>query len=164
MGLFLCVRSAVAEREGLPDKGAVRRKAKLQWLIPQEFGPLLFLDHIEAEGMRLFDEVCKHDMEGIVAKWKDGLHVPDSRKSTWIKIKNPEYSQLRAGMSCSKRASRGKELHPRSLRSLHKILYIAVDRPIVPRRCGVVWIRCIIRPELKRKRCRQPKDPYQNPR
>ncbi len=34
-------------------------------------------------------------MEGIVAKRKDGLYMPDGRKSTWIKVKNPGYSQLK---------------------------------------------------------------------
>ncbi len=86
-------------------KPLFERKAKLRWLISPNLSPLLYLDHIEAEGKRLFSEVCKHDMEGIVAKWKDGLYVPDGRKSTWLKIKNPEYSQLKGRHGLFKKRS-----------------------------------------------------------
>ena len=32
------------------------------------------------------------DLEGIVAKRKDGLYTPN--ETTWVKIKNPHYRQL----------------------------------------------------------------------
>jgi hypothetical protein len=31
------------------------------------------------------------DLEGIGAKWKDRLYTPE--QTTWVKIKNPRYSQ-----------------------------------------------------------------------
>jgi ATP-dependent DNA ligase len=32
------------------------------------------------------------DLEGIVAKRKDGVYTPD--ETTWVKIRNPRYSQM----------------------------------------------------------------------
>jgi ATP-dependent DNA ligase len=39
--------------------------------------------------------VCARDLEGIVAKWKAAQYRPDVTPSSWIKIKNPGYSQAR---------------------------------------------------------------------
>jgi ATP-dependent DNA ligase len=39
----------------------------------------------------LFRPVCERDLEGIVAKRKDGLYTP--AETSWVKIKNPHYSQ-----------------------------------------------------------------------
>jgi ATP-dependent DNA ligase len=41
----------------------------------------------------VFEQACKLDLEGIVAKPKRAIYQPDTRKSPWIKIKNPNYSQ-----------------------------------------------------------------------
>src|SRR2546427_12279922 len=32
-------------------------------------------------------------MEGIVDKWKHGAYIADQKRTSWIKIKNPAYSQ-----------------------------------------------------------------------
>ena len=48
-------------------------------------------DHIEARGVAMFRRVCEMDLEGIVAKRRDGLYTPD--ETTWVKIRNPHYSQ-----------------------------------------------------------------------
>jgi bifunctional non-homologous end joining protein LigD len=52
-----------------------------------------FSDHIEASGRKMFRAVCRMDLEGIVAKLKHAPYVADQRRSTWIKIKNPQYTQ-----------------------------------------------------------------------
>jgi hypothetical protein len=44
----------------------------------------------DAIGCAPFRAVCDMDLEGIVAKRKDGLHTPDA--TTWVKIKNSRYS------------------------------------------------------------------------
>jgi ATP-dependent DNA ligase len=38
--------------------------------------------------------VCESDLEGIVAKRKDGLYV-SNRAAAWVKVKNRDYSQAR---------------------------------------------------------------------
>jgi hypothetical protein len=43
-------------------------------------------------GIALFEKACELDLEGIVAKHQ---HAPyDPEKSTWFKIRNPNYSQM----------------------------------------------------------------------
>jgi bifunctional non-homologous end joining protein LigD len=54
--------------------------------------PLVNADHVEGNGTRLFQLACKEDLEGIVAKRRDGLHTPE--ETSWVKIKNPHYTQV----------------------------------------------------------------------
>jgi len=53
---------------------------------------LLYVSHIERHGVDLFREVCRQDLEGIVAKWKYGAYV-SSYETSWVKINNPAHSQ-----------------------------------------------------------------------
>jgi ATP-dependent DNA ligase len=46
-------------------------------------------------GTRLYDLACERDLEGIVAKWARGTYQCDGRGTSWLKIKNPEYSQMK---------------------------------------------------------------------
>lgn len=50
------------------------------------------MSHIEGCGADLFREVCARDLEGIVAKWKQGCYLSGDETS-WVKIKNPTYFQ-----------------------------------------------------------------------
>ncbi len=43
--------------------------------------------------MDLFREVCRLDLEGIVAKRRDGIY--DANATTWVKVKNRNYSEAR---------------------------------------------------------------------
>jgi hypothetical protein len=52
---------------------------------------LLYCDHVDHEGERLFRLVCQHDLEGIVAKHKHRPYLPEHTK--WLKIRNRDYSQ-----------------------------------------------------------------------
>ena len=51
----------------------------------------MYADHIAGNGTRLFRLACELDLEGIVAKRKDGKYTPE--ETSWVKIKNPHYSQ-----------------------------------------------------------------------
>ena len=55
----------------------------------------MYLDHIEHRGRDLFRAACEHDLEGIVAKWAHGTYRTDGRATSWTKIKNPQYTQMR---------------------------------------------------------------------
>ena len=55
---------------------------------------MLLLDAIPARGERLFELACQRDLEGIVAQWSLGTYQCDGRGWSWLKIKNPEYSQM----------------------------------------------------------------------
>ena len=49
------------------------------------------MQHVKRDGRGLFNAVCQHDLEGIVAKLARGRYDPAA--PTWLKIKNPNYSQ-----------------------------------------------------------------------
>ena len=53
--------------------------------------PVVYADYIESAGRELYWAVCDMDWESVVAKRKDGLYTPEA--TTWVKIKNPAYSQ-----------------------------------------------------------------------
>jgi bifunctional non-homologous end joining protein LigD len=75
----------------------LERQRRLRKLCLQRQGTanrLLYLDHLERNGSGLFAKACELDLEGIVAKWKDGRYIGEDRRSSWVKIKNPNYSQI----------------------------------------------------------------------
>ena len=39
---------------------------------------------------------CALDLEGVVGKWANGTYQTDGRCTSWVKFKNPEYSQMEA--------------------------------------------------------------------
>ena len=55
----------------------------------------MYGDTIEREGVTLFQQVCALDLEGIVAKHRDGIYLDGTTgRTSWMKIKNPEYPQV----------------------------------------------------------------------
>jgi bifunctional non-homologous end joining protein LigD len=69
------------------------RKDRLRALLRRSSGPMLAVDHVEETGTALFERVCALDLEGIVAKHRFGPYLSDREASTWLKIRNPHYSQ-----------------------------------------------------------------------
>ena len=65
----------------------VQRKEILQRIV-REHPRVLFARHVERNGCDLFRVVCEQDLEGIVAKRKNGVYGMD-----WFKIRNSRYSQ-----------------------------------------------------------------------
>jgi bifunctional non-homologous end joining protein LigD len=74
---------------GLP---IFERKRLLRQLVPQSPSRLLYVSHLMAQGTDLYGEVCRRDLEGIVAKWQHGTYQSGDVTS-WVKIKNPKYTQ-----------------------------------------------------------------------
>ena len=69
----------------------IDRKLRLHAVIPKGGERLLYCDHLDMDGERLFRLACEHDLEGIVAKRKSDPYLPEH--ATWLKIRNQEYSQ-----------------------------------------------------------------------
>ena len=67
------------------------RKHKLRSILPTDSDRITYCDHVEGDGESLFRLTCKNDLEGIVAKRKFDPYLPD--KASWLKIRNPNYSQ-----------------------------------------------------------------------
>jgi bifunctional non-homologous end joining protein LigD len=76
----------------LRHDGLYERKWKLNALI-QSKGSLLYCDHIEEHGERLFEFACQNDLEGIVAKPKNSPYRFTEKQTCWLKLKNPYYTQ-----------------------------------------------------------------------
>jgi len=77
--------------EDLTTKPLIERKRILRGIVPVGSPSILFADFIERQGIGLYRAVCEMDLEGIVAKRKDGLYTPND--TTWVKVRNPHYSQ-----------------------------------------------------------------------
>src|ERR1700751_1598658 len=75
-------------RESLLD-----RKQELRRLLNGADARTQYVDYVDGAGIPLFDQICKRDLEGIVAKQKYAPYVTDKEASTWFKIRNPRYSQ-----------------------------------------------------------------------
>ena len=74
----------------LRNRPLLERKALLRSILPRRPGVVLYVNHV-ACGTDRFRAVCERDMEGIVAKLAAGQYTPEA--TTWVKIKNPAYSQ-----------------------------------------------------------------------
>ena len=78
------------DRRDLRGLPLVERKAMLCTLVPPQPSPVLYVDHVVANGTALFQAVRERDVEGTVAKLAGGAYTPE--ETTWVKIKNPGYS------------------------------------------------------------------------
>ncbi len=69
----------------------LERKEKLRALIEKSGLPgVICGKYVEGQGIDLFNEVVRRNLEGVVAKRKTGTY---STVSGWLKIKNPNYTQ-----------------------------------------------------------------------
>jgi bifunctional non-homologous end joining protein LigD len=72
----------------------LERKAVLLDVLPTIETRLLYLDHLVQRGCDLYRVACERDLEGIVAKWGRGTYQTDPRGTSWLKIKNLDYTQM----------------------------------------------------------------------
>jgi ATP-dependent DNA ligase len=72
----------------------LERKRRLFAIMPRIESRVLYLDHIHERGVDLFRAACERDLEGIVGKWLQGRYQAEPQRTSWLKIKNPEYSQM----------------------------------------------------------------------
>lgn len=78
--------------EDLRHLHLVERKERLRALVAKgSCSRLIYAQHIEGQGIGFFEEICRRDLEGIVAKRKHGVYRSDGKD--WLKIKNRAYSQ-----------------------------------------------------------------------
>jgi bifunctional non-homologous end joining protein LigD len=82
------------EGQNIRQLPLIQRKRHLKALLPRSGSRVLYVDHIVGRGLDLFQEACRRDLEGIVGKWRDGRYETDGVSTSWVKIKNPMYSQI----------------------------------------------------------------------
>jgi bifunctional non-homologous end joining protein LigD len=80
--------------EDLRDRPLIERKRRLRAIMPRIDSRLLYVDDVRRRGTELFRAACARDLEGIVAKWRDGRYEMDGVSTSWVKVKNPQYSQM----------------------------------------------------------------------
>jgi len=51
----------------------------------------MYAQHIDGAGKQFFQEICRCDLEGVVAKRMMGIYKDNG--VSWLKIKNRKYSQ-----------------------------------------------------------------------
>jgi len=69
----------------------IERKEKLREVIELSKLPdVICGKYVEGRGVDLFNEVVRRNLEGVVAKRKNGIY---STVSGWLKVKNPQYTQ-----------------------------------------------------------------------
>jgi DNA ligase-1 len=67
----------------------MERKKLLASVIKEISNPqIVMTDFIESEGLKMFDIVKEHSLEGMVMKRKDSFYQPGKRSNDWLKIIN----------------------------------------------------------------------------
>jgi ATP-dependent DNA ligase len=90
---FLALDVLSIDGEDVRALPPVQRKRRLARIMLRVESRLLLLEAIPARGKRLFELACERDFEGIVAKWSKGTYQCDGRATSWLKIKNTDYTQ-----------------------------------------------------------------------
>lgn len=72
------------------DLPLFERRDLLRQVMPPDTGVIRYSDHIDDVGKDFFEIARKNNLEGIIAKRKDSVYIPDSRAKTWLKIKIEE--------------------------------------------------------------------------
>lgn len=73
----------------------LERKRRLRRLIGRRRSPsrLVYVDHLRGRGRDLYAAARERDLEGVVAKWARGRYHAVGATTSWLKVKNPDYSQ-----------------------------------------------------------------------
>jgi len=79
--------------EDLRELPLMERKQQLRQIVPVESPCVLHVDYLPEKGRELFALACEKDLEGVVGKWAKGSYQSDGRSTSWIKVKNANYSQ-----------------------------------------------------------------------
>jgi bifunctional non-homologous end joining protein LigD len=83
---YLAFDALYLEGRPLLRQPVVRRRARLAKAV--ETGGHLFVpDHIEEDGVELFEACLERGLEGVVAKHRQSPYVPGQRSPFWLKVK-----------------------------------------------------------------------------
>jgi bifunctional non-homologous end joining protein LigD len=91
---FFAFDLLMADGHDLRTQKLTDRKQELRRLMSKVPASMQYVDHVHEHGTALFQRVCDMDMEGIVAKHSYRPYVTEPQRTTWLKIKNRNYSQM----------------------------------------------------------------------
>lgn len=69
----------------------IKRKKCLETLVRKSGLRIKYTQHVEQNGKWFFANICRCDLEGVVAKPKLGIYNGDD--NSWLEIRNPNYTQ-----------------------------------------------------------------------
>jgi len=83
---FIAFDALFIESEDVRALPLRERKRRLRRIMPRPnaHARLLFQDHIARRGVPLFDAVVGKDLEGVVAKWKEGHYHSDGETTSGL--------------------------------------------------------------------------------
>jgi bifunctional non-homologous end joining protein LigD len=89
---WITLRSTCCGLNGkdLRPQPLIKRKRRLERLIPTNNATVSRMLAVEAHGRELYEAAQRLDLEGIVAKRKEDPYSP---QTIWYKVKNPAYTQ-----------------------------------------------------------------------
>ena len=79
----------VAEGKSTRQLPLARRKALLSKVFESKPDFTVFVQHVESEGVWLYDHAKALGLERIVSKRTDSLYMPGERSRDWVKRKRP---------------------------------------------------------------------------
>jgi bifunctional non-homologous end joining protein LigD len=102
--VFDCLFAGGRDLRGLP---LARRKQILSLFAPR-LGVVRFADHVEGDGLALFEAAERHGLEGVVAKRAESVYETGRRSPRWIKLRVPRCTRLAIVALLPGRGSRGR--------------------------------------------------------
>jgi bifunctional non-homologous end joining protein LigD len=91
---FYCVFDAlILDGEDLRSRPLLERKRRLLDVMPVIESRVRYVDHVHEIGVRFFELACERDLEGVVGKFAGGIYWSDAGATSWVKFKNPGYTQ-----------------------------------------------------------------------
>lgn len=93
------------EGKDLADLPLIERKKMLSKVLPESHH-IRYCDHVEERGKQFFELAKEHDLEGVIAKWKESTYVEGTRSRSWLKIKNHRSQEVVIGGFTAPRNSR----------------------------------------------------------
>jgi ATP-dependent DNA ligase len=86
----------ILELDGKDLRGQplLERKRRLHRVLRSAKGDgLQFVEHVEGDASKIFEQVCRLGLEGIVCKRADSIYRA-GRSRAWLKIKNPQHASI----------------------------------------------------------------------
>lgn len=84
---FIVFDCLALDGKDLTKMTLVERKEILRKILPDN-NVIRYCDHVEGDGIALFEQARKINLEGIIAKRMDSKYFPEKRSKEWLKIKN----------------------------------------------------------------------------
>ncbi len=83
---YLAFDALYLEEKPVVRQPVIRRRARLQKAV-EPGGHIFVPDHIDEDGVELFEACLERGLEGVVAKHKQSVYVPGQRSPFWLKVK-----------------------------------------------------------------------------